>query len=229
MKIPILFLAFIIPLLALAEVLEGEAKNQKGEIVYLEKHTIEKDQKGLHKFIRVDYSKPDGTSFATMTSDFSNSKTVPETTFEDTRFKSRSLIRLLRDSVEFEEFKNGKSISKKNVPFNDSMVASQGFDNFIKLNSSKIDKMPIEFEFGVLESKDFYTLTGYKVQTKSPLEVEYGIKPSKWYLRLIADELRAVYDSKNMRIKSFTGRSNILDDSGNSQIVVIHYNWKDEL
>lgn len=225
----VLLLASFIPLLSQGEVLEGKAKNQKGEIVYLEKHTIEKDEKGLSKFIRVVYSKPDGSTFATMTSDFSNSKTVPETTYEDTRFKSRSTIRLLSDSVEFEEFKNEKSIAKKQIPFNDSMVASQGFDNFIKLNSSKMDSAPMKFKFGVLANKDFYTLTGYKVPTRSPQEIEYGIKPSNWFLGLIADELRAVYDSKTMKLKAFTGRSNIPDDSGKSQNVVIHYQWKDAL
>lgn len=229
MKTLNLLLVILIPLFSQGEVLEGKAKNLKGEIVYLEKHTIEKDEKGLSKFVRVVYSKPDGSMFATMTSDFSNSKTVPETTFEDTRFKSRSLMRLLSDSVEFEEIKNGKTIAKKKIPLKDSMVASQGFDNFIKLNTSKMEKGSMNFEFGVLATRDFYTLTGYRLPTSSTEEIEYGIKPSNWFLGLIADELRTVYDSKTMKLKSFTGRSNILDDSGKSQDVVIHYQWKDAI
>lgn len=212
-----------------AETLEGVAKNQKGEIVYLEKHTIEKDEAGLNKFIKVEYSKPDGSKFATMTSDFSSSKTVPDTIFEDTRFKSKSLIRVQNGSVEFEEIKDGKSISKKTIPFNESMVASQGFDNFIRMNLSKLESRPVEFKFGVLESKDFFSLTGYRKPASSSQDLEFGIKASSWFVRLFADELRVVYDSEKKQLKSFAGRSNILDDAGKSQDVEIRYKWKNEL
>lgn len=229
MKTSVFLLNILLPLLSQAEVLEGVAKNLNDNVIYLEKHQIEKDEKGLSKYIRVEYSRPDGTLFATMTSDFANSNTVPETTFEDTRFKSRSLIRLLSNSVEFEEIKIGRSIVKKKILLNNLMVASQGFDNFIKLNSSKMNTAPIDFEFGVLANRDFYKLTGYKLPASSSQEIEYRIRPSNWFISLIADELRVVYDSKSMKLKSFIGRSNISDDSGKPQDVVIQYKWKDSL
>lgn len=222
MKTAALLLAVFLPGFTEAGTLEGTAKNQKGEIVYVEKHTIEKDEKGLNKLIRVEYAKPDGSPFATMTSDFAKSKTVPDTVFEDKRFKTKVVMRISVDVVEFEEFKNEKSVAKKNFPFEESMVASQGFDNFIKLNFAKLDSKPVEFKFGVLENKDFFTLTGYK-RASSDQGTEYGIKASSWFLRFFANELRVIYDSKTMQIKSFEGRSNILDDSGNSQDVAIHY------
>lgn len=162
MKALALFITLTSSLLLQAETLEGVAKDKTGKIVYLERHSIEKDESGLNKFIRVEYQRPDGTQFATMTSDFSKSKTLPETVFEDTRFKTTSVIRLAGGLVEFEELKDGKSISKKTIPFKESMVASQGFDNFIRLNFTNLDQKPIDFNFGVLESKDFYSLTGYR-------------------------------------------------------------------
>lgn len=222
-----MFLIALTPLMITAKTLEGAAKNHKGELLYIERHTIEKDENGLSKFIKVEYLKPNGSKFAIMTSDFSKNKTVPETLFEDLRFKSKSAIRLTNNSVIFEEVKNEKETFNKMFKLNDSMVASQGFDNFIKLNSTTLEKKPIEFKFGVIDTKDFYTLTGYKNSSKSEHEIEYRIHPSNWLARIFAGELKIVYDSKNMTIKTYAGRSNILDDQGNSQDVIIHYQWSD--
>lgn len=226
MRILISVLVLICPMLTLANVLEGVAKNQKGDVLYLEKHVVEKDADGLNKFIRVEYSKPDGTIFATMTSDFKGNKTVPETVFEDKRFKLKSVIRIADGDVVFEETKNDKDVSKKKVPLHESMVASQGFDNFIKLNFQKLEANPVEFKFGVIDKKDFFTLTGYKRPTEESQVVEFGIKASSWLIRLFASELRVIYDAKDKRLKSFIGKSNILDDAGNPQDVVIEYKWK---
>jgi hypothetical protein len=221
------FLIFMIfPFYAQAEILEGVVKNPKGEVIYLEKHTIQRDDSGLSRFIRVEYSKPGGKVFATMTSDFSKHRTIPETEFEDKRFNTKSLIRITENTVEFEEIKNDKTASKRSFPLTKTMVASQGFDNFIQIHSPQLNTDPVNFKFGVLENKDFYTLTGYRRTPASEEEVEYGIKASSWFLRLFADELRVSYDAKNRKLKSFVGRSNILDDSGNPQDVAISYQWK---
>ena len=218
----------LLPFFAQAEILEGVAKNEKGETIYVEKHSIQRDESDLNKFIRVEYFKSDGSLFATMTSDFSNHKTVPETTFEDTRFKSKSIMRLKENVVEFEEFKNDKVVSKNTVPMKGLMVASQGFDNFIRMNVSKLNTAALEFSFGVLDSRDFYSLSGYKKSSTSS-EIEYGIKSNNWLFRLFTSELRVKYTLKDMKLISFIGRSNILDDSGKAQDVTINYQWKDKL
>lgn len=207
-----------------AEILTGVATNPKGEVVYLERHEVQKDASDLNRFIRVEYSTPEGSVFATMTSDFSNHKAVPDTVFEDKRFGSKTIIKVSDSKVKFEEFKNEKSLSKKEFKLTDSMVASQGFDNFIKMNSEKLLSRPVEFKFGVLEEKDFYTLVGYK-KSASEDTSEFGIKANSWLLRLFASELTVVYDSKTKRLKSFSGRSNILDPSGKAQDVTIRYQW----
>ncbi|MBN8537157.1 MAG: hypothetical protein J0M15_08885 [Deltaproteobacteria bacterium] len=228
MKIINLFFILFVPIVIQAEILQGIARNKMGEILFHEKHEVEKDDSGLNKFIRVEYTKPDGIEFATMTSDFSKSKTVPDTTFEDKRFKTKYTIRLSNGFVEFEEIKEFKSVSKKSIPFKDTMVASQGFDNFIRLNFALLETKSVEFNFGVLDSKAFYSLTGYRNPANSPEESEYGIRASNWFFRLFAGELKVVYDSKTKQLKSFAGRSNILDDLGKPQDVVISYRWQNK-
>lgn len=218
----------LLPFFSYANILEGIAKNPKGEVVYIETHTVELDSSGLSKLIHVEYTKPDGKKFATMKSDFSKNKTAPDTVFEDSRFKSKIVVRNLGESIEFEELKNDKSILKKQFPLKTGMVISQGFDNFIKMNSKQLDEQPIDFKFGVLDTKDFYSLTGQKKSTPSGEAIEYGIRASNWLLRIFASELRVVYDPKNMKLKSFSGRSNILNDAEKSQDVTITYQWKEK-
>lgn len=218
-----LFLCFS----AKAATLEGVAKNSKGEIIYLEKHRIDKSESGLTKFISVEYFKPDGSKFASMTSDFSNSKTIPNTLFEDGRFKTKSTMRITGSIIEFEETRNGKTTSSKKIPLKDSMVASQGFDNFVRMNFSQLESGPVEFQFGVLDSQDFYSLTGYKKAAATSDVIEYGIKTSSWLLSFFTQELKLIYDSKTLQLKSFSGRSNILDDKGKAQEVSISYQWKE--
>lgn len=162
-----------------------------------------------------------------LTGDFSSSKTVPDTLFEDKRFNRKSSLRLSGKFIEFENSINEKIVSKKAISFNESMVASQGFDNFIRINFSKLKNESIEFKFGVLENQNFYPLKGYK-RSATTSEVEFGIKASSWILGLFSSEIKVKYDSTTKRLKYFSGRSNILDDSGKSQDVTINYQWKTE-
>ena len=103
MNVVIFLICFFSVNQSLAEVLSGIAKNTQGNVVYTERHTVEMDESGLSKFIRVEYSKPDGAQFATMTSDFSKDLNVPNTTFEDKRFNIRATMRIVDGMVEFVE------------------------------------------------------------------------------------------------------------------------------
>lgn len=223
-------LSFILPLAVLAydiKILNGTARDSSGAVVYHEKHRIRQDEKGLALKIEVEYSRPDGTNFATMTSDFSKGPWLPETTFEDRRFGMKTVLRVLDDTVEFEEFKGGKSISKNVVPRTKGMVASQGFDNFIQMNRDVLARESVNFRFGVLGSRDFFGLTGYQIRSTTS-EVEYGIRASHWLARIFAGELRVVYETPSRRLRSFQGLSNIASDAGKSQNVSITYQWEDE-
>lgn len=221
----VFLIGVVFSLRSFAETLKGTAKNKENQVIYFEKHEIKRDESGYSQFIRVEYSKPDGSVFATMTSDFSQNRNLPETSFEDKRFGSKITLRRLGKSVVFEEFENDKSRSVKTLPIDDTMVASQGFDNFIRTNSGKLASGPVGFKFGILEKKDFFSLTGYQRDSSAPDEIEYGIRASNVIVRLFVDELRVIYDSKKMRLKRFSGRSNILDNGGKVQNVTIDYQW----
>jgi hypothetical protein len=216
----------LIPAFAGANTLTGTAKNSDGEIIYIETHQIQKDDSNFNKLIKVEYKKPNGQTFATMTSDFTKNKFVPDTEFEDQRFNSKHTLRMVDKTVEFAEFKGGVRISNESLPLKNNMVASQGFDNYIRAHTKKLALEPQSFKFGVLNKMTFYSLTGYAKAAPSNNEVEYGINTSNWFLRLFVRELRVIYDAKSVDIKSYIGRSNILTDKGDSQYVSISYDWK---
>ena len=228
MKNLVLLLLVALQVSSWGAALRGTALNPEGKPVYFEKHEIKTDESGMTRFIRVEYSKPDGSVFASMTSDFTKNNTVPDTVFEDKRFNLKALIQVQDQKVQFEEFKNGLSVSKKSFDLKESMVASQGFDNFIRQNSQVLSSGPIDFSFGVLEKKEFYTLTAYKKPSEKSDEIRFGIRASSWLIRLFANELSVTYDAKNLKLKTFEGQSNLLDDSGKSQKVLINYEWGED-
>lgn len=211
-----------------AETLTGTARNSKGEAIYRELHEITKDEAGYAKFIKVEYRKPDGQLFAKMSSDFSKNKLLPETVFEDFRFQTKQTLRLQDKSIEIEEFKDEVKKSSNTIQVNGLQVASQGFDNFIRMYRSKIEKEPQDFKFGILSRAEFYSLAAYERVSKDKNDIEFGVHVSSRLLRPFVKELRVVYESGDMHLKSFIGTSNILDDKGNSQDVRIDYEWQGE-
>ena len=73
--------------------LQGVAtKIGSDEVIYTEVHTITLNEKKLNQLIQTKYLKPDGTTFATMTSDFSKNLNIPEVQFEDYRFKKKDTM-----------------------------------------------------------------------------------------------------------------------------------------
>lgn len=224
------YLAIILTLSdsAQADILLGTARDDSGKIIYLEQHQVFRDEQGFNKLIKVEYRRPNGSVFARMSSDFSKNRLIPETTFEDDRFGIKQTIRLNEKNVEFETFKSGISREKKSYSLKGIQVASQGFDNFIRTYSNQLSSDAQQFHFGVLSELDFFSLVGYKRASKEDGLLEYGIRSSSWFIRMFIDELRITYDSKSLRLKSFSGRSNILNDQERPQKVSIDYEWKEE-
>lgn len=228
MKKFICIIAFILPHAALSDVLMGTARNRSGDIVYFERHEVQKGSDGLNSLVSVEYSKPDGSVFATMKSDFSKNKNVPDTVFHDRRFETVVTLRVVGEKFEFSETKNGEVLPKKVVSKKNGLtVASQGFDNFVRSNAKALADGPVEFQFGVLSEKDFFSLTALKSPSTSSNEIEYSIRSSHWYIRMLpfVSDLKVVYDAKEMRLKTFVGRSNILDEQGKTRDVTIDYRW----
>lgn len=195
--------------------------------LYTEIHRIELDEKGLNRKIESKYKK-DGTEFASMTTSFEKNRLVPEVQFHDTRFGLRQELQWNEDTqLRFSSQKTGKPLKEKVHAATTNTVAGQGFDNFIKMHFDKLQKSSLPLRYGVLEEMDFFSFTGGPKQSLSPERARFGIKLSNPLLRLFVDDLEVEYDLTTRRLYSYRGLSNVFDDQGRAQNVLIKYVWKE--
>jgi len=211
---------------AQAKTLQGVATSiNDSKIVYLEEHHIEMGENGLNKKIETKYYTPEKKLFAEMTSDFSKNSTLPIVKFTDSRFNrvEEFTFDASGQHVIFTTKKMGQEMSSKKIPIANNMAAGQGFDNFIKINFEKLQKKPVSLQFGVLSEMDFFSFKGYKKKDVSAKSIQFGIDLSSFLLRFFSKELILEYDIEKKEILSYQGLSNILNDEGKPQSVLIKY------
>jgi hypothetical protein len=203
--------------------LKGVAKSIDGkEVLYSEEHQIELDEKGHNKNIRTRYLKPDGRLFATMESDFSKNKLVPEIKFEDLRFNRKEFLLIESEKLAFKKKIGSQDEATKYLPLLPKSVAGQGFDNFIKINFEELTKGEVALDFGVLSEMDIYSFKAYKKESDAS-STQFGISLTNPFLRMFAKELVVTYDPKTKQLLRYRGLSNILDDQSSRQNVQIDY------
>lgn len=193
-------------------------------LIYNEDHDITLDPSGLNQIVTTRYSKPDGKVFATMTSDFLVNKTVPSIDFEDLRFNKKQQLLFSEDNkkVIFKSTLGSAATQVKSYPYDAQMVAGQGFDNFVKINFQSLKKGSIPMLFGVLSELDFFSFEGHQ-KNKTDKNIQFGIQIKNFFMGLFLNELLVEYDSETKQIISFRGLSNIADDKGKAQNVLIKY------
>lgn len=87
MKNLIILVSIMLSEAALCHELRGMAMDKGGQRqLYTEQHLITLSDEGLNKKIETKYFRPDGSIFATMSSDFSQNYRIPNVVFEDLRF-----------------------------------------------------------------------------------------------------------------------------------------------
>lgn len=224
MKIFLLILFYIASAEAL--VLKGVATSLSSkEHIYTELHDVSVTENGLNKKIQTKYSKPNGDFFAEMVSDFSKNPTIPDVKFTDQRFeKSEELnFDIENNRIIFKTTTKDKKVVTKTHQLTKDMAAGQGFDNFVKINFDQLNTATVPLYFGVLSEMDFFTFKGYKKKDLNNNVVQFGIELSSFLLRMFSSELILEYDKKTKQILSYQGLSNILNDQGKSQDVLIKY------
>ncbi len=202
--------------------LKGVARSfDTNQIIYLEQHNIEMDEKGFNKRIQTKYLKPDGEIFAKMDSDFSKDLLMPQILFEDFRFKTVESLNLSSKKLVFKKKKN-ESEDMKEIDFLEGSAAGQGFDNFIKFHFESLQSKEVPLQFGVLSEMSMYSFKAYQKNIEQE-KAQFGISLTNPFYRLFAKELVVSYDLKTKQLLSYRGISNILNDSGNRQNVQIDY------
>lgn len=205
----------------------GEARDYSGNVLYVEKHSIQEDERGLSRKIESEYRKPGGETFAKMTADFSKSALLPDLVFEDSRFDLRDELRYdpAAQSVILRHAMKGKKAKEVRLKADSLMVATQAFDNFIKLNFRDLNKKRLPVHFVVLSNLDFFRFEALAADGGSADAPTFRLSVKSFFLKFFVDDIRVRYEALSKRLKFYQGVSNIRDDKGRTQKVKINYEF----
>lgn len=210
---------------------EGIAKDRKGKAQYIENHvTTIKD--GVTVKIITTYLEP-GTrkEFARLESDFSKNPFVPDMFYEDKRNRYRVDAKVDGDKVVLmkTETKRGqKRTRKREINIKSNLMMSQGYHNFIVQNMDTFkpgQEIPIIFlAANRMEAFDF-KVTYQGPESKGSNRVKFKLEIDNWFIGMFAPELKVTYDKKTKRILAFDGVTNVLDEDGEVQDLVIEFTY----
>lgn len=207
----------------------GEARKNDA-IVYTEKHTVTFSEDGRVVSSETLYHSPKNELIAVLKADYSKNLSTPDYTFQDFRHQSNHGLRNSESKVILFSQDKGKSEKIKELDKekaqNRVLFGCQGLNYYVleyaaALQESK--KIPIQFLIpGNLDSYNF-EMAVQKVNADGILEIEIDI--DNFFLRLFTPTLKVKYDLQKKRIIGYSGLSNLSDEKGGLQNVVITYRY----
>jgi hypothetical protein len=204
----------------------GEARDEKGALVYTEKHVVSSEA-GITTGSVTEYRAPDGELIATMRSDYSRSVAMPTYVFEDLRRNYREGLRWQDgDYVIFHQ--EGSAPEKTSRLGSGSRVFScQGWHYYLVNNLDLMEKDEIVLNLVLpSELRPFPFVVKKLVSDELRVSAELSLK--HWLFRYFAPKLRLEYDKTKRRLIEFQGVSNILNKAGDRQEVTIRYRYNDD-
>lgn len=206
----------------------GTAKNTKGEIVYTEKHKVTMEKEKLIASETLYYSK-NNELIAELKSDYRESMFLPTYTFKDFRNGIEHVVERSGDRLILKSKENSKAEFKsKEIKADSNMVSCQGFHYFIKENLSNFEKNENRDIQLILPGLLDYFTFNIRAQNKSDMVgpiVKLKMTVNSWLLKVFVSNVHIEYDRSKKHLVSYSGASNILTDSGDTQDVVITYQY----
>jgi hypothetical protein len=205
------------------EVHWGEARNEQGELVYREKHSVAYEG-GQVTTSLTEYLSPAGQLIATMESDYSRNLSMPTYVFEDLRRGYREGLR--GEDGEYVIFKKSGDGEEETAAITNTedVFSCQGWHYYLVNNLAALERENVELNL-ILPSE--LRAIPFEVQrTRSEGDrVEAVLELNHWLFRYFAPTLQLVYDSGSRKLVEYRGISNILDNEGNRQDVRIVYEY----
>lgn len=218
---------------ARTEQFRGVARTSEGEIAYIEQHEIKYNDQGFVDTVVTRYMRPtgEGEIFARLESYFSEAtKFVPKSIFTDFRFNHQEETIVSEDKKTLEIIHtdlDSKKTKSKKIEVTPQMVLGQGYHNYI-LNDFDVFKKGEKrvLDFVVPARLDYYRfdLTYVGLLKKEERRV-FRLDITNWVLKLFADKILVTYDDKSKRLMSYEGLTNIPDDNGKNQSLLITFEY----
>lgn len=223
----LLILSFVSFAQAQTVTFSGRAEDSDGKPAYFEKHEIVyKDDKVLNSKTTYLKSKTDTDPIAELVSDYSKSKYLPEYSFTDFRTKHKEGIRIVDAKLQaFSDEKTSDLDAASDPNQKLKSIGGQGFHYFIQdfLESFKESENKVVKFILPAKLRDFpfrIVLKG-RDDNKTLLRFE----PDQWIIRMLAPHMDVTYSNNEKRLLEYRGPSNVFDEKGNIQNVVIQYDY----
>jgi hypothetical protein len=213
---------------ATTEIYEGTARDEKGRVVYFEKHEVSYDGPVSSSRVlsaRTTYLNPDGTTRAELLSEFKGPAFLPAYTFKDLKMGITEGVRCCNPDGTLEVFHKDQ---RKQLAFRSDWVSGQGFHYFSRASLEQIaagEKRLLQFLIPSRMEDFAFRLRQGEGSRPAQKEVEVVLEVQNWLLRIFAPTIRATYDTRTRRLLRYHGPSNIFDDKGDVQTVRIQYQY----
>ncbi len=190
-----------------------------GQYIYSEHHH-EVYEGGKHIYSVVEYRTPSKILAKKMIR-FAERKTAPDFRLEDVRSGYVEGSEAVAGGFKlYTRNTSAEPMKERVVAIPSPAVIDGGFDYFIRDNFSRLaagEKMVINF--GAAYQQDFFRFDVYRTgsgEYKGKKAVFLNVEVHNFVLKRLVEPIKLVYDSESKRLMSYTGVSNINDDSGKS-------------
>lgn len=211
---------------AAEQVYLGEASDERGVLVYTEKHRVTYLE-GKAALSLTEYNAPDGTPIAAMRSDYSRSVAMPTYVFEDLRRDYREGLRLQDGAYYIFSQEAGQPEKKARLDDETGVFSCQGWHYYLVNNLDLLEQDNIVLNLVLpSELRPFPFVVKALAADENRVSAELRLK--HWLFRYFAPKLRLVYDRHNRRLLEYHGISNILNKNGKRQDVNILYRYNED-
>jgi hypothetical protein len=190
-----------------------------GQYIYSEYH-FEHYVNGRHTHSIVEYRTPDRV-LARKTISFAQSRTAPDFRLEDLRSGYVEGAQAVPGGYKlFMRKDRSQPVREKVISIPSPAVIDGGFDYFVRDNLARLssgERMTIHF--GSSYQQDFFRFDVYKTadgEFKGRRAVFLNVEISNFLLKGLVDPIKLVYDASSGRLLSFSGVSNVNDETGKS-------------
>lgn len=220
----------------------GEAFDLKtGQLLYREYYTLNDESLPL----RVEYRLPNGEALATKTLQFTKRDNLQSLALPDVQHHNLLNGRLIEVKANNPEANQNRvtvryrenlkdAIESASIPRQTQAVADAGFDEFVRLNWDRLAAgerlvmnflMPSRLDFVSLQLRHREIPSG-TTDTKAGQTLWIQATPANSLLRLFVDPIDLYYQRDSRRLIRYSGISNLMDPSGSSMTVDIHYQYR---
>ncbi len=204
------------------EVYWGEARDEEGNLLYLEKHITQYVGDRTKRSLTV-YLDPAGREIATLASDYDRSLAMPTYVFKDLRRGYVEGLRFRDGEYYIFNQESGREENEKRLKDPTNVFSCQGWHYYIVENLDAIERGEV-FDIRLVFPNKLRTYD-FKIEKVSAEgdSLNVRVRFANWLVSWFVPHLDLVYGKEKAKLIEYQGVSNIFDENDDLQEVRITY------